>query len=147
MRVYTKPRRYLPADRYLHWVILCLNEQSSLSEGPDDFSPSIEPFHALSVYIRQLRLLGTVHQAYIELVSGISVQRPIIVENANELHIMALADFVIIGIMSWRDLHCTRSEILVDHVIRHDRQPPIDKRVLCKFPAKVLHAIKPNGCD
>ena len=145
MRIYTGVGRYSPADRYLHWVILCLDEQPSLCESLDDFSPSMEPFHALSAYIHQLRLLRTAHQTYIELVSSISVQRPIIVENADELEIMALANFVIIGIMSWRDLHCTRSEFLVDHSIRHDRQPPVNKRVLCKFPVKVLHTIKPDG--
>ena len=147
MNTCTKPRRYSPADRYLHWVILCLDEQSSLCEGLDDLSPSMEPFHALSVYMRQLRLLRTAHQTYIELVSGISVQRPIIVENADEPQILALADLVIIGVMSWRDLHCTRSEILVDHNICHDRQPPVDKRMFCKFPMKVLYAIKPDRCD
>ena len=71
--------------------------------------------------MRQLHLLKTARQTCIELVSGISVERPIIVENADELEIMALPDFVIIEIVSWRDLHCTRSEILVDHIVRHDR--------------------------
>lgn len=85
MRTYPKIERYSPAYRYLHRVIFCLDKQSSLRECLDDFIPSMESFHALSTHVRQLRILGTGHQTCVELISGIRVQRPVVVENADEV--------------------------------------------------------------
>lgn len=72
-------------------------------------------------YVSSAYLLRTVHLTYIELLSGISVECPIIVEDTDELQMMAPPNFVIVGVMSRRDLYRTRPEILVNHFIRNDR--------------------------
>lgn len=94
----------------------------------------MEPLHALHNLL-QYRIPTTKHneyvEAHLELLSSISVESPIIVENVDKLEAMALAHFVIVGVVRGRDLDSTGTELHVnDDIVRYDGDLAVDEGVL-----------------
>lgn len=72
------------------------------------------------------------------MLSGIVIERSIIIHDIDELKSMTGTDFVIVGIMGWRYLHCTSSEILVNILVNNNGKTPVQKGMNGELAMKVL---------
>ena len=70
-------------------------------------------------------------RTYLELRSGIVVERAIVVQDVDKLEIMPDTDFVIVGVVRGSDLDSTSTKRHVDDdVVRYDGDLAIDEGVL-----------------
>ena len=132
----------LRANRDLHLVVLRLHIQTKLLEGLYDRLPSMEAFHTLNnkSTSAHLKKPPKQKQTNLELRPSIRIQRPIIIQNIDELQIMPLADLVIVLIVCGGDLDRTGTELHIDDDgVGDDGEAAVgDEGVLEEFTVKVL---------
>ena len=77
-------------------------------------------------------------RTHLELLSSVVIERSIIIQDIDELKSVADTNLVIVGIMGWRDLHCTSSKFLVNLFVDDDGQTPVQKGMDGELAVKVL---------
>lgn len=60
--------------------------------------------------------------SYLELLSGIRVERSVVVQNVDDLQFMPLTNFVIVRVMCRGDLDSTSSELHIYHDVVADNR-------------------------
>ena len=93
----------------------------------------MEPFHSLNKSYR-CREKEKPDITHFKLVSGIIVERPIVIQDIYKRKVMPYTNFVVVRIVSGRDLHGSRSKLHIDDDrIRNDWQAAVDERMGGKF--------------
>jgi len=78
---------------------------------------------------------------YLELLSSIGIESSIIVEDIDKLQFVSHANFIIVRIMRWCNLHSTSPKCHINHNRISDyRKAPINKRMDRELPMEMLWA-------
>jgi hypothetical protein len=86
-------------------------------------------------------------QTYLELLPSIFIECSIIIQNVDKLKPMTDTNLIIVRIMSWRDLHCASSKLLVYIFINDNGKAPVQEGMNGKLAMKVLQAYLNLDCD
>ena len=80
--------------------------------------------------------------AHLELLAGIGVESAIVIENVDEVKVVALANFVIVRVMRGRDLDSTGTKLHVDDDgVSDDRYSAIHEWMEDEFAVQMLDDI------
>lgn len=85
-------------------------------------------------------------QTHLELLSSIFIERSIIIQNVDKIKPVTDTNLIIIRIMSWRDLHCTSSKLLVYFFIDDNGKTPLQEGMNGKLAMKVLQTYLNLDC-
>ncbi len=113
--------------RDLQRVVVDLFQQAHGLELGDDGLARIETVH-VGIAVRQAAVDLVVHRAVDVEHLGAGQHAGVLVEDIDQWQLVALADFVVVEVVSGGDFHAAGTELEIDVVIGHDGDQAVDQR-------------------